>query len=132
MIVYAVVGRQIEMAENNMSITKHGGKRIRQRGLSKALIQLIKKHADNCTYIGDGAKSYLVSQQRLTDLVREGHVKPCDAERIKSKCVVVAEDGETVITAMPVHKGVKGRRHTKQMKPHQRRKKSRGSFAGVE
>lgn len=104
-------------------LTKHARKQAQRRGISIEAISLIVEEADIREWSGDGCRSLQVSSKRLIQLIAQGDLDPCLADKVKGVRLIRASDG-AIITVM--HKN----RRFKLRKYYPRKFKTRGARTG--
>lgn len=115
------------MEYNEIEFTQHATKRMQQRGIKKQAARIILTHADKEIHVGKGSIALSVSKQRLDVLRRNGQVSPQLADKVKGKCLLVANDNgpneqrDKVVTVLQI-RGKSGRHYRKSC----RRNYSRG------
>jgi hypothetical protein len=80
-------------------LTNHARKQAQRRGISIEAVNLIIEEADIRDWSGDGCRSLQVSGKRLGQLIAQGDLEPCLAERVNGVSLVRASDG-VIVTVM--------------------------------
>ena len=91
---------------NQLEMSDHAVKRIRQRGIKNSFVEFVLDEADALEYVGGAYRSF-ISKKKLKRLVSDKALSPGEASRIKN--VVVVERDDTILTVY--HKTRKMRRH---------------------
>ena len=89
-----------------MGHTEHSRRRAAQRGVSDRFVQAILVHADIEHPIGDNCRLMRVSRRRSRKLNID--------DRLGRYALIWSDDSARIVTVMPVHDGVNGRRYRKQ------------------
>ena len=89
-----------------MEHTKHSRRRAAQRGTSDGFVQAILVHADIEHPIGDNCRLMRVSRRRSRKLNID--------DRLGRYALIWSDNSARIVTVMPVHDGVNGRRYRKQ------------------
>ena len=80
-------------------LTKHARKQAQRRGISIEAVSLIIEEADIRDWAGNGCRSLQISSKRLIQLIAQGDLEPCLADRVKNVSLVRASDG-AIVTVM--------------------------------
>ena len=108
-----------------LRISKHAIARMNQRGIRKVDIELLVAHADIAIPCGNGRISYSMTKKGLNDLLL-AEVPVQVADRLRSICAIVAEDG-TIVSVMKLH-GHKGKRYRRDKQFDRRKNASLGGL----
>jgi hypothetical protein len=92
--------------EAEMEHSKHSIIRAAQRGVTDCFVQAILVHADIERPIGDNCRLIRVSRRRSRTLNID--------DRLGRYALIWSDDSARIVTVMPVHDGVNGRRYRKQ------------------
>lgn len=89
-----------------MTHSKHSEKRSAQRGVTGVFVEAILTHADIEQPIGDNC--------RLMRVSRHQSVKLNIDDRLGRYALIWSDDTARIVTVMPIHEGISGRRYRKQ------------------
>jgi hypothetical protein len=89
-----------------MTHSEHSIRRTAQRGVTDHFIQAILAHADIERPIGDNCRLMRVSRRRSRKLNID--------DRLGRYALIWSDDTSRIVTVMPVHNGINGRRYRKQ------------------
>ena len=89
-----------------MEHSEHSSKRAAQRGVTDRFVQAILVHADIECPIGDNCRLMRVSRRRSRNLNID--------DRLGRYALIWSDDTARIVTVMPVHDGINGRRYRKQ------------------
>ena len=91
-------------------LTKHARKQAQRRGISIEAVSLIIEEADIRDWAGNGCRSLQISSKRLIQLIAQGDLEPCLADRVKGVSLVRASDG-AIVTVMHKNRRFKLRKY---------------------
>lgn len=89
-----------------MRHSEHSMKRAAQRGATDRFVQAILVHADIESPVGDNCRLMRVSRRRSRKLNID--------DRLGRYALIWSDDSARIVTVMPIHDGVSGRRYRKQ------------------
>lgn len=92
----------------------HARRRIQQRGIRVAVLDLVIANADVALHAGNGCETIRLSREAACDLVGSGDVDPEDAARACRVAVLIGRRG--LVTALHPSKGRRGRCYRRQDK----------------
>jgi hypothetical protein len=91
-------------------LTKHARKQAQRRGISIEAVSLIIEEADIRDWAGNGCRFLQISSKRLIQLIAQGDLEPCLADRVKGVSLVRASDG-AIVTVMHKNRRFKLRKY---------------------
>jgi hypothetical protein len=91
-------------------LTKHARKQAQRRGISIEAVSLIIEEADIRDWAGNGCRFLQISSKRLIQLIAQGDLEPCLADRVKGVSLVKASDG-AIVTVMHKNRRFKLRKY---------------------
>ena len=86
-----------------LRLSKHAEKRSQQRGAKPELIELVLNHADIEVPVGSNCQALRVSRRTARELNL--------GDRIHRYAVVVSDDTDEIVTALPTERGRRGIRY---------------------